>query len=223
MAEGEAQPHAGTVMAKHGKKRAPHGPSGLEQPDPAISVDAAQVRLVPNADGTLKLVTPAKTFKRVRIRLGRPLYEPDDFATVFADGGAPAGHWGGGKGWGGGRGHGHGRGGRLNFGTHEVALITNLTALSAEAKQILDDHRLHHDFTCKILKVNSLAHQFGAAFWEVETDKGMRQFVIRGTTEHVRWLDDDRLLITDVHGNRFEIPSLNGLDRRSQYQIHLIL
>ena len=200
------------------KRKTQHGLEGFQKHEPAVTVDGAQVRLVPNPDSTLKLVTPAKTWKRVRIRLGRPLYEPVDFATVFVEGGG-GGSWGGHS-----RGHGHGHGrGHLRFGSREVALITNLSGLSPEAKKILEEHRLKHDLTCAILKVNSLHHQFGAAFWDVDTDKGPRQFVIRGTTEHVRWLDDDRMLITDVQGNRFEIPSLNGLDRRSQYQIHLIL
>ncbi len=216
MAQGEAQPLTRAMKKhKHGKHG---GEDGIwRRPDPAVTVDGATVKLIPNPDGTLKLVSPQKTWRRVRVRLGRPLYQPDDFATVFADGGPGGGRR---HGWG----HGGGRHGRgLRLGTHEVALIVNLPALSPEAKKTLEDHRVHHDLTCRILKVNSLHHQFGAAFWDVETDKGARQFVIRGTTEHVRWLSDDRMLITDVQGNRFEIPSLEGLDRRSQYQIHLIL
>ncbi|MEK7477401.1 MAG: DUF1854 domain-containing protein [Candidatus Coatesbacteria bacterium] len=199
------------------KKKRKAGKSGQDsvwqKPEPAVTVDGAAVTLVPNADGTLKLVTPGKTWKRVRVRLGRPLFRPDEFATVLIDGE-------GGKAW---AGRGHGGHGHMRFGTHEVALIMNLPGLSPEARKVLEEHRLNHDLTCAILKVNSLQHQFGAAFWDVDTDKGPRQFVIRGTTEHVRWLTDDRMLITDVQGNRFEIPSLNGLDRRSQNQIALIL
>jgi hypothetical protein len=187
-------------------KKPPHG-DGYKRPDPAVAVDGAKVKLGQNPDGTLRLITPGKTWRRVRIRLGRPLFHPDDFATVLS---VPEG-----GGW---RKHAHMSGGVL-----EYALITNLPGLSPEAKKILEDHRESHDLTCRILSVKSLTHQFGAAFWDVETDKGHRQFVIRGTTEHVRWLTDDRLLITDVQGNRFEIPSLNGLDRWSQNQIALIL
>ena len=207
MAQGEAQP-LDRAMKKKTKqvKKHPHG-DGWRRPEPAVAVDGAKVRLDANPDGTLKLTTPGRTWRRVRIRLGRPLYHPDDFATVLS---VPEG-----GGW---RGHGH-----MSGGVREFALITNLPGLSPEAKKILEEHRVNHDLTCTILSVKSLAHQFGAAFWDVETDKGPRQFVIRGTTEHVRWLTDDRMLITDVQGNRFEIQSLNGLDRRSQYQIHLIL
>jgi hypothetical protein len=157
------------------------------------SLDARHVHLTANPDGTLALRCGRQTWKRVRVRLGRPLYKPHEFATVFEE---PKG---------------------------EVALIVGLDRLSPQSRQVLEDHLRRHDLTATIRKVTRLHHQFGSAFWEVETDKGLRQFVIRGTTEHVRWLDDDRMLITDVHGNRFEIPSLSALDRRSQTLISLIL
>ncbi len=107
MAQGEAQPHARTVKKK---RKVLHGLDGFRKPEPAVTVDGAQVRLVPNPDSTLKLVTPVKTWKRVRIRVGRPLYEPDDFATVFVEGGGSEGWGGRGRGGWHGRGHGHGHG-----------------------------------------------------------------------------------------------------------------
>ena len=151
------------------------------------------MRLKANPDGTLWLKCGGKTLESVRIKLGRPLYRPEDFATVFGPKGREAG------------------------------MIVGLPRLQASARRVLEEHRVRQDLTSRIFKVNSLRHQFGAAYWDVETDKGPRQFVIRGTTEHVRWLDDDRMLITDVQGNRFEVPSLSGLDKRSQDLISLIL
>ncbi len=159
----------------------------------APTLDAKKVRITANPDGTMTLKGGGRTWKKVRVRLGRPLFRPDEFAAALEDG------------------------------QGESALLVNLPALEAKSKAALETHRLRHNLTCKILKVNSLAHQFGSAFWDVETEKGPRQFVIRGTSEHVRWLSDDRLLITDVHHNRFEVPSITGLDRRSQGLISLIL
>jgi len=156
------------------------------------SFDAARVRLTENPDGTLDLRAGARAFKRIRIKLGRPLYKPEDFASVLNE-------------------------------KNEVALLVNLAGLPPAARAILERHRLRGDLTTKVLKINDISHQFGASFWDVQTEKGGRQFVIRGTSEHVRWLDDDRLLITDVNGNRFEIPSMARLDARSLDYIHLIL
>ena len=159
----------------------------------APTFDGRHTRLTENPDGTMTVKAQGRTLKHVRVRVGRPLYKPADFATVMVE------HKG------------------------EAALIINLPSLDAASKAALANHRARHDLTCTILRVVTLDHQFGSAFWEVETDKGIRQFVIRGTTEHVRWLTDDRQLITDVNGNRFEIPSLTALDKRSQNLIALIL
>jgi len=158
-----------------------------------LTFDGAKVHLKANADGTVQLTCGGRQFKSVRIKLGRPLYKPEDFATVFGSKG------------------------------NEVGLLVNLSGLPASSSTVLEAHRLHHNLTTAISRVYSLTHQFGAAYWDVETEKGRRQFVIRGTTEHIRFLEDERLLITDVQGNRFEIPNLANLDPRSQRLIHLLL
>jgi hypothetical protein len=155
--------------------------------------DGSKVRLTSNGDGTLRVEAAGRVFKRARIRLGRPLYDPNAFASIMNEKGK------------------------------ELGLIFRVDHMPAASRQVLAEYQVGFDLTCQILRVVSLTHQFGAAFWEVETNKGLREFVIRGTTEHIRWLTDDRMLITDVNGTRFEIKSLNGLDKKSQTQIHLLL
>lgn len=155
--------------------------------------DAETVRLTENADGTLALTCGARRLKSIQVRIGRPLYRPDEFASILDQKG------------------------------NEVATMVNLDSLSAQSRRVLLAHHDRYDLTSVISKIVSISHMYGSSFWEVETDKGKRQFVIRGTTEHVRWLNDSRILVTDVRGNRFEIPDLNGIDKRSQYLFHLIL
>ena len=155
--------------------------------------DGSKIRLASNGDGTLRVTAGTRVFKRARVRLGRPLYDPNAFASIMNEKGK------------------------------ELGLIFRLDRMPAESQKVLDQAQDGYDLTCQIKKIISLTHQFGAAFWEVDTDKGRREFVIRGTTEHIRWLTDDRMLITDVNGTRFEIRSLEGLDSKSQTQIHLLL
>ena len=154
--------------------------------------DAAGVSLSHNLDGTVKMTCGEKFYKSVRVRLGRPLFRREEFASVLT----PKGD--------------------------EVGVIINIPRMRTAARRVLEEHQVRHDLTCRIMKIRALSHQFGASFWTAETTKGVRQFVIRGTTEHIRWLTDDRMLITDVHGNRFEIRSLKGLDKKSQDFVHLI-
>jgi hypothetical protein len=50
----------------------------------------------------------------------------------------------------------------------------------------------------------------------VDTDRGPRQFILRGLRDSVHEIEPGRYLINDVDGNRFEIPQITGLDHRSQ-------
>ena len=55
------------------------------------------------------------------------------------------------------------------------------------------------------------------------TDRGQREFVVQNVAENAQWLGDHRLLIIDVDGNRFEIPRLDGLDKRSLGMVEQVL
>jgi len=47
------------------------------------------------------------------------------------------------------------------------------------------------------------------------TDRGPREFVIRSTDENTRWFGERHVLLLDIDGNRFNIPDVEALDRRS--------
>ncbi len=155
--------------------------------------EADQVRLELNPDRTVKLRYEDKVYPRVKIVLCRPLYDPDHYASVQTT-------------------------------KHkEIGIIRPVKGLRKADREVVQESLLGYYLTCRIKRVVSLAHQFGAVYWSVETDKGPREFVIRGISEHVRWLADSRLLITDVDGNRFEIPDMEKLDKASQNYIDLVL
>ena len=60
-----------------------------------------------------------------------------------------------------------------------------------------------------------MRNEYGTSYWDVQTDRGPREFVVQNVSENAQWLGDHRLLITDVDGNRFEIPHLDELDKKS--------
>ncbi len=63
----------------------------------------------------------------------------------------------------------------------------------------------------------------GTSYWEVETDRGQREFVVQNVAENARWLSENRLLLIDVDGNRFEIPRLDQLDKKSSSLVGQVL
>jgi hypothetical protein len=105
----------------------------------------------------------------------------------------------------------------------EAAVLRGLSRLSPASRKALEGAKQEHYLTPKIRKVLALEYQFGAVYWKVDTDRGPREFVIKGISQHVRWLSDSRLLLSDVDGNRFEIPDLDALDEDSRDLIGLVL
>jgi hypothetical protein len=105
----------------------------------------------------------------------------------------------------------------------ELLLLSELGKLDGRSRQVLEQSLRLRGLTARILSIESLAHQYGAVYWKVKTDRGGREFVLKGLTEHVRWLGDSRILITDVDGNRFEIPDMTALDKSSRDLLDLVL
>ena len=52
--------------------------------------------------------------------------------------------------------------------------------------------------------------------WRVETDRGPATFFTESPREAVRYLSHDRIRLTDLSGNHFDIASMAGLDAPSQ-------
>ena len=77
--------------------------------------------------------------------------------------------------------------------------------------------------TALIGRVTSIRNEFGTSYWDVETDRGQREFVVQNVAENAQWLGDHRLLIVDVDGNRFEIADLTALDKRSLAAVEQVL
>lgn len=52
--------------------------------------------------------------------------------------------------------------------------------------------------------------------WRTETDRGDRTFFTESPREAVRYLGSDRIRVSDLAGNHYDIPSLSGLDPQSR-------
>lgn len=77
--------------------------------------------------------------------------------------------------------------------------------------------------TAVIEVISSLRNEFGVSYWDVQTDRGNREFVVRNVSESAQWISPRRLLLIDVDGNRFEIPDIDLLDKRSISLIEMVI
>jgi hypothetical protein len=105
----------------------------------------------------------------------------------------------------------------------EVAKIERLDALDGESRRVLES-ALEDNYLIPVIQyIFEIRTHMGLLYWSVKTNIGDRRFALKDPCENVLWLSDDRLVIRDSAGNRYEIESLSAMPRRSRSQILLVI
>ena len=106
----------------------------------------------------------------------------------------------------------------------EIGMIKDLeTDVDPETRKMLEEQMDIRYFTPIIKKINNIKDEYGHAYFDVETDQGPCKFVIYMNSSSVVNLSDVRLLISDLDGNRFEIPDYTKLSARELKMLDLFL
>ena len=104
-----------------------------------------------------------------------------------------------------------------------ICTVEDPVDLDAVSQRMIKEEIEQRYMTAIIKRVDSLKSEFGVSYWEVQTDRGNREFVVRNVSESAQWITDRRLLLLDVDGNRFEISNLEVLDKKSRGLIQMVL
>ena len=78
-------------------------------------------------------------------------------------------------------------------------------------------------FTPILLKIHSIKEENGFSYWDTETDRGACRFTVRMGSGSVYAIGKDRYLVTDLDGNRFEIPDLSRMTARELKMLDLFV
>lgn len=106
----------------------------------------------------------------------------------------------------------------------EIGMIYDITRdVEPETRVMLEEQMSIRYFTPVIKKINGIKDEYGHAYFDVETEKGPCKFVIYMNSSSVVNLSDVRLLITDLDGNRFEIPDYTKLSAKELKMLDLFL
>ncbi len=101
----------------------------------------------------------------------------------------------------------------------QIAVIRDLNDLMEDSKntalKVLEEYYM----IPRIIKFIKMSERFKIWMWTAETDKGIFTFEIRNHITAVKPLYDGRVLIKDANDNRFEIPDVNKLDKKSKKMI----
>ena len=97
----------------------------------------------------------------------------------------------------------------------EIAWVASLDTLPAPLRALITDELLSREFTPVIRRIVSVSTFSTPSIWQVETDRGITHFVLKGE-EDIRRLSVGALWIADSHGIQFIVRDRRALDRRSR-------
>ena len=97
----------------------------------------------------------------------------------------------------------------------EVAILRDMSQLDERARRLLEEELERGYFVPRITRILSLRDEFGMQVWNVQTDRGDVEFVVREPRDKVRFVGPVRVMIADVDDNRYEIFDYTALDRVS--------
>ena len=153
-------------------------------------LDAADLTLMRSEVGTARLeIRKEACHLRVVVRRLMPLSNPDGYISLAADEDT------------------------------EIGILVNPSDLAPESQKILHEELDKRYFTPTIEKIYRVKEQFGIHEWEVETERGRVTFSVRGLNQNIKQVPPARLFVTDVRGNRYDIPDYRKLDAQSYQQI----
>lgn len=97
----------------------------------------------------------------------------------------------------------------------EIAVIRNIDELLPESKKVIEDCLNEYYMIPRIKRFIEMSEKFAIWMWTAETDRGVCTFEIRNHLTAVKPLYDGRVLIKDANDNRYEIPDIKKLDKKS--------
>lgn len=105
----------------------------------------------------------------------------------------------------------------------EYGIIRNLSDFDGKGREIIDKALNRKYFCPEITRIRKLKEQLGYAFLEVDTSVGEMEIVLKDTFGSIARISDTYLVINDVSGNRYVIPDVTALDKKSYRKIELYL
>lgn len=105
----------------------------------------------------------------------------------------------------------------------EIGIITDIAVFDDDMQEILKNELNRKYYMQTIISVDKLKDRYGFTYWDVTTEYGHANFTLSDTHRNIVKIAEDRLMVVDMDGNRYLIPSVVGLDKGSYKRIELYL
>ena len=95
-------------------------------------------------------------------------------------------------------------------------IVPDLLELDPASRRLLEEDARERYVIPKIKKILSLNQESHVSYWDVETDRGRRDFVLKDKLDNIIENDKGGYILKDVMGNYFSIEKVERLDRKSK-------
>ena len=103
----------------------------------------------------------------------------------------------------------------VSFEGHEVGWADRIADLPVPIRTLIEDELASREFVPEIRRIACVASFACPSTWQVDTDRGSCELVLKGE-EDIRRLSQTRLLIADANGIQFLVRDLTTLDKHSR-------
>ncbi len=145
--------------------------------------------------GFISLKFRDKEYSRVGVYLTFPLTEPEEFISIR----------------------------EADEKAKEIGLIEKLSDLDRDQQEMIREQIRLRYFMPVIEKVLDIKDEYGYAYWNVTTGFGACRFTTRMSGDAVLFLGESRLMVTDIDGNRYEIPDFYKLSVQERKKLDLFI
>ena len=105
----------------------------------------------------------------------------------------------------------------------EIGIIEKLSQLDKDQQDMLREQIKLRYFMPIITKVLDIKDEYGYAYWNVTTSFGACRFTTRMSGDAVIFLGESRMMVTDIDGNRYEIPDFYQLSVTERKKLDLFI
>ncbi len=106
---------------------------------------------------------------------------------------------------------------------NEIGMIAALSVFPEDTMALLRRELARKYYAPQLSAILSLRDRYGYAYCTAASDAGEITFTLRDAARSILKVDERRVVITDIDGNRYEIPDIEKLDRKSFKKIELYL
>ena len=145
--------------------------------------------------GFLALKTGEKEYERVGVYLTFPLTNPDEFISIR----------------------------EADEKAKEIGIIQSINDLGKDEQEMIREQVRLRYFMPVIRKVMDVKDEYRYAYWHVVTDYGACRFTTHMGGDAVVNLGEARYQVTDIDGNRYEIPDFYALTVLERKKLDLFI